>query len=107
MTRLIVQTDHNDTKIELYEKEGGTEEIFAEGIHGIAIMGTHVKFNLFSTCPWSGTRDEYERRQAAVTITMPLPQFCDVATLLYNKVEELKKAGILIEENPLDPKENS
>jgi hypothetical protein len=95
--RIIIESRLNDIDLQLVEKEGGTPEIFSEGVHGIAILGGHVKFILFSACPWTSKKQETEVRQAVATVVMPLSHFCDVAALLYKKVDDLKKAGLIIE----------
>src|SRR5262249_19187875 len=86
--RLIFELKAGDITQRLFGKEGGDHEVFADGIHGLAVTGTHVKFNLFTV----EFTDEpnVERRCVACRVVMSLGAFFSVADFLTERAKEIR-----------------
>ena len=86
-------------KIGVYETER-TVEIFAEGVHGLAVSGPMIKVNFFTrTFPING---DSESRDVAVRLVLPLNEFASITELFRKQIETMIADGLIA---PILPKE--
>ncbi len=106
-TRKIYEKDLDDgVHAELYEKEGGSPEIFIDGAWG-AFLGKDgiFKINLFTR---SITGEEgLERREIAARLAMSGVTLAVLAKFLNERVQNMIQQGIIVEPTEKPTREKS
>lgn len=98
--KLIGKTTSPDGIVaELYEPDGGADEVFVEGIQGISLRGPVVKMNWFVRDASLEQKDEKkEIRYTKIRLVLGIDTFFACAEFLAEQAEELKKhPGIRVE----------
>lgn len=74
----------------------GVQEVFADGVADVMYHGSHVRLSLFQNRPldlrkmaeFPSEDNALERREVAMFLTMPLPQFVEAFTNILRGVAE-------------------
>lgn len=106
-TRKILERVLDDgTHAELYEKEGGSPEIFIDGAWG-AIVGTDgiFKINLFTR--GMSAADGVERREVAARLAMTGLTLSQLAKFLNARTQDMTQFGLIIEKTAKPTREKS
>ncbi len=106
-TRKVLERDSEDgTHVELYEKEGGSPEIFVDGAWGAAISTDGIfKINLFTR----GITDVEgaERRELAARLAMTSHTLVQLTKFLNERVQDMIQHGLIIEQTEKPTREKS
>lgn len=86
--RRMHETQVGDTTIQLFGDDGGVQEIFVEGIHGIRYAGTHVKMNLYTVAEQQGN---VEQRQLVGRLVMPVGSYLDMAAMIEGHAQGVRQ----------------
>lgn len=88
--RLVVRSDDGQgNAVELYESTDRNLEVHVDGIHGLSVRGTTVKFNFFTLPPQTGGENT-QRREVACRVTMGVETFLSVAEFLRQQAESIR-----------------
>lgn len=89
--RLVVRSeDGQGNAIELYESTDRNLEVHVDGIHGLSVRGTTVKFNFFTLPPQTGGENS-QRREVACRVTMGVETFLSVAAFLQQQADSIRR----------------
>ena len=107
--RILFDTQLADgRKAELYEKEGGTPEVYVDGAWGFLFSRGICKINFYTVAAalTAGVPAEQqpERREIAVRLTMNSPALIELSNYLVRQIDRLAQDGVLpIEEVSATP----
>ncbi|MGN7613975.1 hypothetical protein ACQZV8_18050 [Magnetococcales bacterium HHB-1] len=93
--RTLYEVKNEGQKVTVVGDDRGDIETYADGVHGIRVLGPNVKLNLY-TLSTDSTPDN-QRREIVSRLVMPVDSFLELSEYLGEQARVIRK-GIEAEE---------